>query len=426
MLTAEMVRATKRAGALHVKGLTGKDRERAEELAEMFLGIVKDAEGSSREELTTAWAEVPSVAREKKLVEGLLKLIDDACEFASVGELDPRVLRGEVFLLAAQARQADTFDRQQVLDAVASAHGLVSLQLERALFSDLRAAQVLTHAPALTAATLVAQYDDAQVQAVLLRATRVTARLRCDSAAAYRALFHKLKFRRLLVEIHPEADGGYRLEIDGPFSLFDSVTKYGLQLALSLPALQQAERLSLTAELRWGKSREPLTFSYEYKRASGRQQAPGAPRREESGGEKEPVDRAEPADSVELGEDAARLLEAFTALSSGWKVQPATEVVDIPGVGLCVPDLLFTARDGRRVLLEVMGYWSREAVWKRVELAQSGKLGKRVIFAVSSRLRVSEAVLEEEHAALYVFKGVMSARAVLEHLEAVSPPGRAG
>jgi hypothetical protein len=46
-----------------------------------------------------------------------------------------------------------------------------------------------------------------------------------------------------------------------------------------------------------------------------------------------------------------------------------------------------------RVYLEVMGYWSRAAVWKRVELVQAG-LAERVLFAVSSRLSVSEEVLD--------------------------------
>jgi hypothetical protein len=64
-----------------------------------------------------------------------------------------------------------------------------------------------------------------------------------------------------------------------------------------------------------------------------------------------------------------------------------------------------------------MGYWSRAAVWKRVELVQAG-LSQRILFAVSARLRVSEAVLDGElPGALYVYKRTMSARAIAERLE---------
>jgi uncharacterized protein len=69
------------------------------------------------------------------------------------------------------------------------------------------------------------------------------------------------------------------------------------------------------------------------------------------------------------------------------------------------------------IYLELMGYWSRAAVWRRVELVQAG-LGERILFAVSSRLRVSEEVLGGElPGALYVYKGAMSAKVVAERLE---------
>ena len=86
---------------------------------------------------------------------------------------------------------------------------------------------------------------------MLLRATRVVVHLRCDHPAGYRGFFNKLKFRRLLYALSPHPEGGYRIEIDGPLSLFQSSTKYGLQLALLLPALDQAGVWTLDAELRY-------------------------------------------------------------------------------------------------------------------------------------------------------------------------------
>jgi hypothetical protein len=87
-----------------------------------------------------------------------------------------------------------------------------------------------------------------------------------------------------------------------------------------------------------------------------------------------------------------------------------------------VPDLRFVSRaTGEIAYLEVLGYWSRAAVWRRVELASRG-LKERVLFAVSSRLRVSEEVLGDEvPAELYVYKGALSAKEVLRRLD--SSPG---
>jgi hypothetical protein len=68
----------------------------------------------------------------------------------------------------------------------------------------------------------------------------------------------------------------------------------------------------------------------------------------------------------------------------------------------------------------VLGFWSRDAVWKRVELVQAG-LPQKILFAVSSRLRVSEAVLDDDlPGALYVYKGAMSAAQIEKKLDALA------
>jgi hypothetical protein len=105
-------------------------------------------------------------------------------------------------------------------------------------------------------------------------------------------------------------------------------------------------------------------------------------------------------------------------MSSGVRVRVSDAIIDLPGVGLCVPDLEFEYADtGEVAYLEVLGFWSRDAVWKRVELVERG-LTEKILFAVSSRLRVSEAVLDDEQpSALYVYKGSISARSVLGRLE---------
>ena len=85
-----------------------------------------------------------------------------------------------------------------------------------------------------------------------------------------------------------------------------------------------------------------------------------------------------------------------------------------------MPDLVFTHGDGRRVYLEVLGFWSRAAVWRRVELVEAG-LSERILFAVSERLRVSEEVLDAElPGQLYVYKGVISAATVANRLDAMA------
>lgn len=409
MLTADLVEATRRKGELHIRKLDAKRAARASELAAIYLELVAHHRGRTRDELAEATAAVEVRANERRLAKGLLKLIEDRATFDEVAPHDPEALRRTVFARASRARReappGTGVDRSEVLAAVGAELDLAAEVVDRALFADLRGAHVLLELEPLTPDALVVEYERAQAQAVLLRAVRVVVVVECASAAAYRALFRKLKFLMLLASIHPSAGGRYRLEIDGPFSMFDSVTKYGLKLAQLLPVLEGTGRFALEAEVRWGPARQPLTFRTSGGQDAGREHASGSPE--------------------ELPEDLARLVSAFAALGSPWRVSTAPEVLELPGLGVVVPDLCFEHPErGERVFLEVLGYWSRDAVWKRVELVERG-LGHKILFAVGSRLRVSEAALgPEQPGALYVYKGTMSARAVLERIEALAarPP----
>jgi len=119
MLTADLVRATRRGDQLHVQAISGKQRRRAEELAASYLEIAQSQCGGTQHELETAWAEVHVEPREIKLAAGLKKLIEDACELETQAAVEPAALRSQVFLAAAAARSAleagQRFDRAAVL-----------------------------------------------------------------------------------------------------------------------------------------------------------------------------------------------------------------------------------------------------------------------------------------------------------------------
>jgi hypothetical protein len=395
------VRARRRGDKLSLVPLDDATRQRAEALAASFLAIATGHIGRSREELDEASAAVRGDARDRKLADGLWKLVEDRCELEPACPLAPDELRRAVFARSSAAWRAlgpgESFDRQAVLTDVAAAHGLLVEEIERGLYADLRAAHVLRAVTPTRPRHLVEDYELAQAQAVLLRAVRVGVDVECAAQGSYRALFRRLKFQRLLYTIAPRPEGGYHLEIDGPFGLFEQSTKYGLQLALALPLIRACDRWRLVADVRWGAERKPLRFELE--------------------GDASDLEGVE----TPLPDDVAALLRGLAGLDTPWRASPSTAVLDLAGVGCCVPDLeLEHATTGQRVHVEVLGYWSREAVWRRVELVQRG-LGERIVFAVGQHLRVSEAVLDETlPGALYVYKRTMSPRALLEKIEAVA------
>ena len=401
MLTADLVHVRRRGDKLQVVALTDAERPRARELAASALALVRAHVGFSRGALVEAWGLVAVSPPEVRLARALFKLALDRCEFDEGVAIDPVELRREIFTRSATLRRASAYDftRTMVLQAIAQERGVEVDAIEEALYADLPTAHILRKADLPSPDGLLSTYDLAQHQAVLLRAVRLRARVFCASAAGYRAIFRKLKFHRLLYTLEKLGrNAGYAIDIDGPFSLFEQTTKYGLKLALALPAIMGGDTWDVTAELRWGKDRRPLRYHLRGGAATAQNEAPAA-----------------------LPDEVTALLADLGGLNSPWLASPADAIVDLPGIGACVPDLEFVHREsGQRVFLEVLGFWSRAAVWKRVEMAEAG-LPHPIVFAVSKHLRVSEEVLDgEASAALYVYARTMNARAVLERVEAVA------
>lgn len=406
MLSPDHVRVRRQGKELRLLSLGGELRRRAVELAELAIQAAHASIGESRDDLHAEWSSIGVAPREKRLLAGLQKLVEEACEFEVPDGVEASDVRRDVFTRSAEARRAGGFDRAAVLADVAAARGMSVPELDAALFADLRGAQRLRACAAGTPEALVEEYERAQIQAILLRAVRVVCDVRCAGADGYKELFQKLKFRRLMHRISELPDGGYRLEIDGPISLFQSVAKYGLELALMLPALEACDSLELVADVRWGE-RGMLEFRH-------------------SGGQRE-----RRGDETPLRTDVQELAAALAAAGADWEITPSARILDLPGLGVCVPDLaLRRRRDGAEVLVELLGYWSRDGVWKRVELAQRG-LGARLLFVVNARLRVSEEVLDESSAAtLYVWKTRINPSTLLRRAEELAelplpPPRRA-
>ncbi len=401
MLTTDLVRVRCRDGRIEARRLRRAERERLLAAADGYVAAAQAGLGRPRAAFEAACDDLPCEPTDYKLLQGLRKLVRDRCAFEPRDGVDPPALRRAVFARAAAVRRAlddtDTFEPDAVIAAAAAECGMPARDVPDALFADLKAHQILTRFEAIGGPALVAAYETAQQQAILLRAVRVAVTFARPDPGGFRLFFRRLKFYRLLYVATRLPEGVCRIEIDGPFSLFRSVTAYGLQLALLLPALDACGcRWELDAEIRWGREREALQFHLE-----------GETSADPSG------------DDARLPDEVARLRDRFRQMKTAWAAEVAHELLDVPGFGLCVPDLVFTHADtGHRVYFEALGYWSREAVWRRVELVEAG-LPHPIIFAVSRRLRVSEEVLDEKlPGQLYVYASVISARAIKERLDA--------
>jgi predicted nuclease of restriction endonuclease-like RecB superfamily len=402
VLTSDLLRVRRKDGVLEPRFLAAAARKRLLPAARDLVAALQHGEGSTREQLDELLDAIPFKPSDRQVVQGLRKLLLDRCEFEVDEGVEPRVIRKALFDAAASHRKAlgprEHFERATIVERVATELKLDPEVVERRMFADLRSHERLTRFRTIDAEALLDRYDLALAQGVLLRATRVRILLEGEDAGRARQLFRAARFHGLLHRVTRRGEGSYVIDLDGPFSLFSAVQRYGLKLAMFLPAVLRCEHWRLSAEVLWGKAREPLRFHLGPERGLV------------------PHDRRITGVAPEL----QTFCERFDKLDTAWKLARNDHIIALPGESVCVPDLLFChGETGEEVFLEAFGFWSRAAVFQRIETILRGDFPARLILAVGKQLRVSEELLEDEHSGvLHVYSTSMSPKKVLALLDA--------
>jgi predicted nuclease of restriction endonuclease-like RecB superfamily len=406
MLTADLVRVRDSGEQLSPRylKLDGKGRDRMISRAEGLIEIFSAHEGQPRRALDNAIADLVGDGTDHMLTKGLSKLLSDRAEFETVSPVDPGALRDVVFRhaashhpLVADGDKVHT-SRADVLQLAADELEIDVNTIEDNLYGDLSSNQRMTKWRPLGAEALLHRYNVALAQAVLLRATQLRIHLSGGSPAKHRQLFRHLKFFRLMHRVQ-SVDGGHKIVIDGPASLLKSTSRYGLQMANFLPALILCEQWSLEADVIWGTERNPRQFHLSHKDAL--------------------VSHYKNR-GVYITDEQKAFEAAFKRLGSGWSYTRRTPIVTLGGRDVLVPDLSFKHSDGRKALLEIVGYWRRGWLKSKAELiAAHGP--SNMVLVVSDRLCGDlEHVAEELPVAIVPFKGVILPKRVLAALEAVA------
>jgi predicted nuclease of restriction endonuclease-like RecB superfamily len=352
------------------------------EVAERLLTLFRGQEGRTRGELEEAQLELCGEGPSEIVHQGLAKLLEDRCEFEIVSGHPPQDIRATVFGLAAAHRLAPTdpneviekrFDRDAVLREAAGELSLMPQTVEQGLFADLKSEQRLVHFKDISVEHLLQRYNVALAQAVLYRCTRLHVTIRNESPQRYRQLLRRIKFHRLICEMERVGDNTWRLHVDGPLSLFSATQKYGLQLALFLPAVLLCRDFEVRAELSWGPQRKPKIFEATSKDGLVSHYA-------DTGTYVPP----------ELG----LFVELFRKRVTEWDIVEETEVFSLGSAGFWVPDFRLIHKASRRsVLLEVLGFWRRSSAEQHLARLRQ-HVTEPFLLAVSDQLNIEESALE--------------------------------
>ena len=194
MLSADLVRVAIRNGALTVRYVDHDDAALLS-LAESLCGLWETNVGERRGSLDEAVRALEGDQTHFLVVRGLAKLLDDRSTWETVADVEPRLVRQAVFEAAFAARPVTTradaagTPRADVIAAAAARLGMAPEAVDAALYADLKSEQRLIAHDAFDAPRLLARYNVALAQGVLLRARELRLRVEVDRPARLRALY---------------------------------------------------------------------------------------------------------------------------------------------------------------------------------------------------------------------------------------------
>jgi uncharacterized protein len=345
MLTREHAIAEFKGGRVVPDRLQRRHHARYADYAERMLAIYRGGIGQTRRALHTAIRTVFAAEPDcpARRIDAFCKLLDDASIYSRDRRGEAAELRRQVFRLAATRHPLVTsvdqlFEHSEV---ETKAHIAAELcmpweEIDARLFSDIIEFQRLREfAGFVDGPALLARYNVAQAQAALFDAVEMTVWASED----FKTILRYAKLARLLHSVKREGDDRYVIRLDGPASMLRKTNRYGAALARFLPALLACRGWRMHAVLRV-RGREWMK-RFDLSPADGLVSQLPSPAEFDS--------NVEAAFAEQWG-DGPR---------DGWTLVREGEIL-CREQQVFVPDFVLRHDDGRRVLFEIVGFWTPE------------------------------------------------------------------
>lgn len=396
MLTADLALSWHRGGRCaprYIEAGSAAYRQVAGDL----IGVVGRHVGGRRGELEAELDEYVGTGTDYKILRGLIKLLTDRCTFETGGEREPEEIRRALFLRARESHPLTQVEgrRAEVIAEVAAGFGCAPEVLIAGLYADLPENQRLVDFEELSAAELLDRYNLAQAQALLYRCIEMRLAVEPQEAAGYRKLFDAIKAYRLIHTIRGRPASGYEVRLSGPVSIFHRSQKYGVQMAVFLPALLLCRGWRMRAEI--SLKHGSAFFELNDRQTQLRSHYEGA---------------------FDYGDSATeRLVARWPEHGGEWALEASREVIDL-GESAFVPDFVFRDAAGRRVFLEALGFWTPRHLSERLkELAARGL--RNFIIVASDELRGSREPPPELPPNVLTYKTALDPKVVKLALERI-------
>lgn len=397
MLTREMALAEYQGGRIVPDRLTRTAHGHYLRYAERMLRVYRLGIGRTRQELHRAvWAifsDEPDCPRRR--IDAFCKLLDDVSTFQRDIGKKAAALRRAVFRAAAAYHPLVSsvdrlFDHQEVevKRAIAARLRRSWDQIEAELFADVIAFHRLVAFEGYPdAAALLARYNVAQVQAALFDAVSMAVWAMED----YKTILRYAKLARLMHTITRLDDGRYLFRFDGPASVLRRTRRYGVAMARFLPALIACRGWRMHAVIR-SRHRNVLA-SLDLSWLDGlRSHLP-------------------PPETFDSSVEESFATRWGDQKRAGWHIVREGEILH-RGQRVFTPDFVFRHDDGRRVFLEIVGFWTPEYLQAKLDTLRAFE-GQPILLAVNERVGAKVPAVSPT---IIPFKTSLAVNDVLERL----------
>jgi len=376
--------------------------QKTSELAIELINYFQAAVGKTQGVLERQLADFEGDTTDYRVKRGLAYILKSSfCTFEVVSPLEPQMLRERVFSLSAKSvssRESTQVTLSKVADELTQEleREVLLEQVRNGLYADLTENKILTAFDTPIPPDLLNRYNLSQVQGVFYKASQLVLNAHRNVPGEYKLLFRYLKLFQLMAYIEGDADHGFTITIDGPTSLFNPSTRYGLAIAKLIPALLHVTKWSLSSILQ---TRDTYTNAWKTGRFTLNSEC----------GLVSHYPPGKPYDSML----EASFADKWDALKSDWVLEREVDLIPIPG-SVMIPDFRLVHRDGRSFLLEIVGYWRPEYLQKK--FSQVRRAGRDdLILAISERLNLEKAgvKLNDVPGRIVWFKDKLLPKAVL-------------
>ncbi len=402
MLTSDLIkpRLKQRKGMVKVEWIDLTDDHWLQTASEL-IGLFTQQVGLPRQAWDQTLEAYIGVRTDFIVVRGLAKVLEDAAEFQMTETVIPPVdLRRRLFALGPVFAQPDLFHTQTRADriaALASSLGVTPIQLETTLFADRSAENLMTSVGhQWTPEALILRYNLELARGVLYWSDQMQVELHDN----YKDFWRYLKLFKLMYEAYPLAEGGYHLDLDGPISPFvKATTRYGRQFAAFLPALLLGNKWKMIASVR----PPGFTKTCQYKldtRSKLRTH----------------FKRSGEFDSRLEADFEADFAARFGSQRAKWTLTREDEVI-LLGDTVMIPDFALThKKTGQRVLIEIVGFWTREYLRRKVEKVRAANRSD-LLLLVYEGINLTPEKLEDIPGEILYFKNKPVLKEVMAAVE---------